>query len=143
MKRLIIDSGVWYAAFDQRDDKYVYSDKILNLLEMHELIVPFPSLYETINTRLLRNKYKQADYLFEYLNDSKKVILVYDDKYREQALKSVSSNLNQNKSYSLVDMIIRLMMEDSSLGSIAVVSFNIEDFIGVNNVEVIDPRQLD
>ena len=76
MKRLIIDSGVWYAAFDQRDDKYVYSDKILNLLEMHELIVPFPSLYETINTRLLRNKYKQADYLFEYLNDSKKVILV-------------------------------------------------------------------
>lgn len=143
MKRLIIDSGVWYAAFDQRDDKYVYSDKILNLLEMHELIVPFPSLYETINTRLLRNKYKQADYLFEYLNDSKKVILVYDDKYREQALKSVSSNLNHNKSYSLVDMIIRLMMEDSSLGHIAVVSFNIEDFIGVNNVEVIDPRQLD
>lgn len=142
MKRLIIDSGVWYAAFDQRDDKYVYSDKILNLLEMHELIVPFPSLYETINTRLLRNKYKQADYLFEYLNDSKKVILVYDDKYREQALKSVSSNLNHNKSYSLVDMIIRLMMEDSSLGHIAVVSFNIEDFIGVNNVEVIDPRQL-
>ena len=105
MKRLIIDSGVWYAAFDQHDDKYVYSDKILNLLEMHELIVPFPSLYETINTRLLRNKYKQADYLFEYLNDSKKVILVYDDKYREQALKSVSSDLNQNKSYSLVDMI--------------------------------------
>ena len=143
MKRLIIDSGVWYAAFDQRDDKYVYSDKILNLLEMHELIVPFPSLYETINTRLLRNKYKQADYLFEYLNDSKKVTLVHDDKYREQALKSVSSNLNQNKSYSLVDMIIRLMMEDSSLGSIAVVSFNIEDFIGVNNVEVIDPRQID
>lgn len=143
MKRLIIDSGVWYAAFDQRDDKYVYSDKILNLLEKHELIVPFPSLYETINTRLLRNKYKQADYLFEYLNDSKKVTLVHDDKYREQALKSVSSNLNQNKSYSLVDMIIRLMMEDSSLGSIAVVSFNIEDFIGVNNVEVIDPRQLD
>lgn len=142
MKRLIIDSGVWYAAFDQRDDKYVYSDKILNLLEMHELIVPFPSLYETINTRLLRNKYKQADYLFEYLNDSKKVILVYDDKYREQALKSVSSNINHNKSYSLVDMIIRLMMEDSSLGHIAVVSFNIEDFIGVNNVEVIDPRQL-
>lgn len=143
MKRLIIDSGVWYAAFDQSDDKYMYSDKILNLLEMHELIVPFPSLYETINTRLLRNKYKQADYLFEYLNDSKKVILVYDDKYREQALKSVSSNLNQNKSYSLVDMIIRLMMEDSSLGPIAVVSFNIADFIGVNNVEVIDPRQLD
>ena len=71
------------------------------------------------------------------------MILVYDDKYREQALKSVSSNLNQNKSYSLVDMIIRLMMEDSSLGPIAVVSFNIEDFIGVNNVEVIDPRQLD
>ena len=55
----------------------------------------------------------------------------------------MSSNLNQNKSYSLVDMIIRLMMEDSSLGPIAVVSFNIEDFIGVNNVEVIDPRQLD
>ena len=143
MKRLIIDSGVWYAAFDQRDDKYMYSDKILNLIKMHELIVPFPSLYETINTRLLCNKYKQADYLFEYLNDSKKVILVYDDKYREQALKSVSSNLNHNKSYSLVDMIIRLMMEDSSLGSIAVVSFNIEGFIGVNNVEVSDPRQLE
>ena len=47
-----------------------------------------------------------------------------------------------NEEY-FVDMIIRLMMEDSSLGPIAVVSFNIEDFIGVNNVEVIDPRQLD
>ncbi len=139
MKRLIVDTGIWYAFLDKKDSKHAYVEEIGDIMENHQLLVPYPSLYETINTRLMRNQYKQADNLFLYLNNQDKVVLVPDDAYREKALEAVQNKLKTNKAYSLVDMIIRLMMEDDTLGPRAVMTFNVSDFAGVNSIEVIDP----
>lgn len=140
MKRLIVDTGIWYALFDKKDDNVLYADIIKEMFDKHQLIVPYPSLYETINTRLIKNNYNQATGLFSYLNDSSKVILIPDDTYREKALETVKSNLNKSRKLSLVDAIIRLMMEDVSLGDRAVITFNVGDFIDINICEVIDPK---
>lgn len=35
------------------------------------------------------------------------------------------------------------MMEDNNLGPRAVISFNVEDFAGVNAISVIDPSELE
>lgn len=142
MKRLIVDTGIWYAVLDKTDSRMECADDIAKILEKHQLFVPYPSLYEAINTRLIKNEYHQADKLFAYLNNPEKVVLVSDDKYRETALKAVQFNLSNGKHYSLVDMIIRLMMEDETLGLRSVITFNVKDFCGVNAIEVIDPSQF-
>ena len=100
------------------------------------------TLYETINTRLTRNEYHQMEGLFEHLMREGHVNLVADTKYKEEALRIVRLNTTDKKTYSLVDMIIRLMMEDVTLGDIAVFSFNVKDFVGVNDVKVISPEWI-
>ena len=142
MKRIIIDTCVWYACFDKTDSNYQYSDKILKILNLHDIIIPFPTLYETINTRFVKNNYGQMDGLFSFINNPSKVYLVDDSSYKDKAKSIVFSSLTRNKSYSLVDMIIRLMMEDISLGEIAVMTFNVGDFVGVNNTEIINPKNI-
>ena len=40
-------------------------------------------------------------------------------------------------------MVIRLMMQDKSLGRVSVMTFNVKDFIGSETgVEIVDPREL-
>ena len=69
--------------------------------------------------------------------------MITDDKYREDALNAVQSELKRGKHYSLVDMVIRLMMQDKSLGRVSVMTFNGKDFIGSETgVEIVDPREL-
>lgn len=65
--------------------------------------------------------------------------MLTDDVYRERAFEAVQFYLRQGKTYSLVDMVIRLIMEDVNLGQIAVMTFNVEDFVGVNSTEIINP----
>ena len=142
MKRLIVDTCIWYALLDKSDSYAIYADTIKEIFDKHQLLVPFPSLYETINTRFVKNVCNQATNLFIYLSNRDKIILIPDDDYRDKALETVNSNLNKNKQYSLVDTIIRLMMEDVSLGDIAVMTFNVGDFIGVNNIEVVSPETI-
>lgn len=137
---VIVDTCIWYALVDKDDAYSKYADTIVKLLMPHKVLVPYPSLYETINTRLMRNQNRQADKLFVYLNNPEKVHLIPDDAYREQALNAVQFSLEQGKTYSLVDMIIRLMMEDVNLGNIAVMTFNVGDFMGVNSTEIINPE---
>lgn len=53
-----------------------------------------------------------------------------------------SGKLKKSKGYSLVDMIIRLMIEDVSLGNIYVMTFNEGDFYGIRNIEIINSIRL-
>ena len=143
MKSVIVDTCIWYALVDDKDAYAGYNEKIRQVLEHHVILVPYPSLYETINTKLIKNERKQADRLFAFLSKSGKVKLITDDKYREDALSAVQFELKRGKHYSLVDMVIRLMMQDKSLGRVAVMTFNVKDFIGAETgVEIVDPRRL-
>lgn len=142
MSRLIVDTCIWYALFDPTDDKHSYSDIIENILEYHNLIIPYPVLYETLNTRFVKNNYKQCDGLFSFINDPQKVSLVPDCRYREKALNIIKQGLNNHQHYSLVDIIIRLMMEDVDLGDKSVLSFNKNDFTGIKNVDVFSPTDF-
>ena len=142
MKRILVDSCVWFACFDKTDSNHCCADKILKVLNLHDIIVPYPTLYETINTRFAKNIYGQMNRLFGFINNPSKVHLVDDTAYRERARSIIFSNINKGKPYSLGDMIIRLMMEDVSLGPFAVLTFNVGDFVGVNSTEIINPREI-
>ena len=40
MKRIIVDTGVWYACFDKTDDNHHCYKKILHVLNSSEIIIP-------------------------------------------------------------------------------------------------------
>lgn len=141
MKRLLVDTCIWYALLDKQDSNAKYASVIEDALKNHQLIVPYPILYETLNTRFSHNQYEQCDKIFVYLNDPNKCICVPDDMYREQALMLFEQNISLCRRFALVDIIIRLMMEDVNLGPMIVYSFNSRDFIDKYSfiVEVASP----
>ena len=143
MKNILIDSGFWYAYLGTRNDglqkvaKAIY-EKIQSL--GCTLIVPFPSLYETVNTKLLKDKNKAAaDWFLNQLKSNPKIEIVVDDKYREAALNITASN--RDRGITLVDNILRLMMSDKQLRIDALITFNTGDFIDVctkNRIELVN-----
>lgn len=140
MKRLLVDSCIWYALWDKTDDKHSYCEIIERTISIHQLIIPYPILYETLNSRFVGNTYKQCKNFFGILNSTGKASLVPDEKYREKALEILNKGSDNYQQYSLVDMVIRLMMEDVSLGQLCVYTFNTKDFLGVNFTDVCSPE---
>lgn len=143
MKRLLVDTCIWYALLDKQDEHFKYADRIENTLNTHQLIVPYPVLYETLNTRFSHNVYNQCERIFRFLNDPNKCVKIPDDTYREKAMAIFEQNTNQSQKLALVDIIIRLMMDDVNLGPLTVYSFNIGDFIDkyTDKVEVMSPKE--
>lgn len=128
MNNILIDTCFWYALFDARDLDHAKAIELLHYLDLGNVIVPYPTLYETINTRFTRNKAWVKEFEKTLKNDN--VNLIEDIEYKENALNlTFDSTLNRNRPLSLVDMIIRLMLEDVDLKIDYLISFNTGDFI--------------
>lgn len=141
---ILVDSCFWFAYWETRQkDQYMESAKRIYDIcfdkYQYNIIIPFPSLYETVNTKLLRDKNKtMADWFLKKLASDTKYLKVFDDKYREAALAETTKNPRR---ISLVDSILRLMMQDSELHIRALITFNTGDFVDIckqYNIEIIN-----
>ena len=59
-KKILADTGFWIALFYE-DDKY--RTKALSIeqnIHIHSLLIPWPTLYETINTKASKQKHNVA-----------------------------------------------------------------------------------
>lgn len=125
MINAVVDTGFWYALYDGRD---VYHDVASDFMSNHcdglHFLIPFPTLYETINTRFVkqRNHHKMRHHI-----NSDRCTLIHDEEYKIQAYDATFTM----EHLSLVDMVIRLMIEDPNLRIDAVLTFNPGDFIDV------------
>lgn len=131
---VIVDTGFWYSYLGTREqERHMVADKVFRRLEELEVnfLIPFPTLYEAINTKLLKSKNRaKANWFLRQLQSNPRFIKVPDDEYKDDAyLLTVSEN--NHRGYSLVDMIIRVMMEDDRLKINSLLTLNIEDFIDV------------
>ena len=130
MNNILVDSCFWYALFDCSDEYHSKAQDMKDYLEYGNLILPFPILYETLNTRFS----KRENWMFNFEEYMKKetTYLVPDAEYREQALSNTFFySLVQKRPMALVDMSIRLMLEDVSLNVNTLITFNVGDFIDV------------
>ncbi|GHT44918.1 hypothetical protein AGMMS49965_21400 [Bacteroidia bacterium] len=95
-----------------------------NYLEVGNIILPYPILYETLNTRFV----KRREWLttFDDLLRRESTKLIPDEPYKNKALSSVL--YNASRPLSLVDMTIRLMLDDVNLNINALITFNVGDF---------------
>jgi len=130
MNNIIIDTGYWYALFDARDKYHVDANELADYLELGNILIPYPTLYESINTRFSKRP--------EWMEEFKKIIerdnvtLIDDSDYKESALNlTFESTLLQNRPISLVDTIIRIMLDDTNLKIDYLLSFNIGDFFDI------------
>lgn len=131
---VIVDTGFWYSYLGTREqERHMVADKVFRRLEELEanFLIPFPTLYEAINTKLLKSKNRtKANWFLRQLQSNPRFIKVPDDEYKDDAYQLTVSE-NNHRGYSLVDMIIRVMMEDDRLKIDSLLTLNIEDFIDV------------
>lgn len=136
MDSFLIDTGFWYAFFDSTDQYHDKANNIADYLELGKLVLPFPTLYETINTRFSTNK----NWINEFgtLLNKSNVVLLPDEDYKNAALQIV---LDTKRNLSLVDTVLRLILDDDTLKIKYLVTFNGADFFDVcmnRNIQIID-----
>ena len=122
-KNIIIDTGFWYALHDKRDEHYDVAQVLLEDIMTHTWLVPWPTLYETLNTSFVG----RSDWLMSLESFFRKdsVYRVEDDIYRETAYGEVFPGTGQNvRRFSLVDLVIREMLKDEQLKIDALLTFD-------------------
>lgn len=130
---VIVDTGFWYSFLGTREQvrhsvAEVVFGKLNNLYA--NFLVPFPTLYEAINTKLLKDKFRdKADWFLKQLQSNPHFIRIPDDEYKAKAY---DLTIEENyRGFSLVDNVIRVMMQDPNLKIHALLTFNIDDFIDI------------
>lgn len=136
---IIVDTGFWIGLYDERDAHHGSAVEYWETYSQGNIfIVPYPSLYELIKTRLMRRK-NSLDLFRRIMLDKSQVCLVSDEKYKDSALEIT---LNEKKrDISLVDCTIRMMLEDDTILKNGMLTTNREDFEDVcmnKNIELID-----
>ena len=128
MNNILVDSCFWYALFDNSDEYHYKAQKMKDYLEFGNIILPFPILYETLNTRFSKKENWMS--MFEEYKNRKNTFLIPDTEYRERAL-SNTFFYKGKRPMALVDMSIRLMLEDINLNVNTLITFNVGDFIDI------------
>lgn len=143
MKTIILDTGYWIALFnpEKEIDKQEVVEFVSNLIDEnnYKIIIPFPTLYEFLDSKLSRKKAGKLN-LQKELSKSK-YDKVYDDKYREKALKTFTKNFSFNVGdISLVDEVIKEMIFDDNLRTDIIVTFDesLKNYAKSMNLEVIE-----
>lgn len=135
-KTIILDTGFWYALYDERDQ---FHDKALlysDYLHPHKLIIPWPSLYETLNSRFVKHSAWVTS--FESYIRKPSVEIIPDEPYKNDALNKIFSADKKQRKYSLVDLIIREIISDNSIKVDSILTFNISDFFDICNKRKIE-----
>ena len=130
MEYTLVDTGIWMAMFNPRDQHRERIEEITEYLDICHLILPWPTLYETLRTRLVRNHCALQS--FEVYLKRPRISFLDDEPYREQALElCFSSTLRTYRPISMVDCLIRLILEDINVKVSFLATFNDTDFIDI------------
>ncbi len=120
----LIDTGFWIALYnpEKEPERSQDAESIAELIENEQIIIPFPTMYEFLNSKFSRKEYVLR---FEKLISRPNFIKIYDKDYRDKALEKFFNNKRfTKKDVSLVDEIIKEMIEDVNLKVDFVVSFD-------------------
>ena len=133
--RIIVDSGFWFGFMDKSDGYHKQAEEIFEKISDHNpvFLIPYPSLYETLNTKMLRLRNHGNPRVHKFFTSlkayPKQYIKVCDTNYRDKAFENTVSG--NPRGLSFVDNIIREMMCDKNQKIDALITFNTGDFIDV------------
>jgi predicted nucleic acid-binding protein len=121
---IIVDTCYWIALFDPAKDpeNSIEAERIAKEIEEENIIIPYPTLYEFVNSRLSR---KTSKLQFEMLMNRRNIFRLDDGKYKNDALENffIKSKFGHSD-VSLVDEVIKLIISDSAVKIEYIVSFD-------------------
>jgi len=121
---LLIDSCFWIALMDPRDQEHDRARELWPFIEEENVVVPWPALYESLDTRMVRSPVR-AEALLRLLK--RDTVILHDDvPYREDALLSLETFDAPPR--SLTDHVIRITLKDKRLNFQGFITFNHRDF---------------
>lgn len=138
-KYALVDSGFWFALFNERDTNHHAATRKSGILKALFYIIPWPTLYETLNTRFMRRAEAFHGFVSVFLKSPGAVILD-DVPYRESALEKTLGGRTRRRHLSLVDNVVREMISDRNLKLHCLFTFNPGDFHDVcsrRNLEIL------
>ncbi len=128
--RLLVDSGFFFALFNERDRYHADAVEKREWLEILSLVIPWPVLYETINTRFARRPSTIAR--FESILRGPHIELLNDSPYRLDAYEDALTRAKtQRNAMSLVDAVICAILDDPNVRIDAMLTFNLRDFANI------------
>jgi predicted nucleic acid-binding protein len=129
MSNLIVDTGVWLAFVDPREayDHEDELDALYEMLEGNRVVMPWPLAYETLRTRLARSRQRLTR--IERELRSPRIEWIDDGPYRDAALHLFfESSIREFRPLSMVDCLIRLILDDRRVKIDSLLTFNPADF---------------
>lgn len=130
MEYALADSGLWYAMFDRRDQHHRAAKEKAEILELFHVVLPWPTLYETVRTKFVRNSLALGQ--FERFLKRPNVTYLDDSSFREAAFEiALESSLRQGRPLSMVDCLIRLLLEDANTRISYLATLNERDFADI------------
>jgi predicted nucleic acid-binding protein len=135
-----MDAGPLLALYGNKDENRQAVRALFDLYFLDDpyalMIAPFPILYETLASQLTKfsRSIEAMRRDWERLDLSMRIEKVSDVPYREDQLQSCFAEIDRGSRYrslSLVDRVLRAMMQDRELGISHLFTFNPGDFADV------------
>ena len=124
---ILVDTGAWIALFDPREEQHQAISEYAEFIENLQLIVPWPTLYETLRTRMVRRP-EWVTRLDEQLKKPT-VVFIDDGSYCVDAYSlTVEYSTQRKREISMVDMLCRLLIEDPDIRINYLLTTNPNDF---------------
>ena len=134
---LLVDSGFFFALFNPRDQHHGDACEKQEWLETLSVVVPWPILYETINTRFVRRP--ETIVRFESILRSHDTVLLDDSPYRLDAYEDVFAQAKAKRNaMSLVDAVLCAILADTNVRIDAMLTFNSIDFGNICSVQRVE-----
>ena len=134
---LLVDSGFFFALFDPREQHHGDACKKQDWIETLSVVVPWPILYETINTRFVRRP--ETIVRFESILRAHDAVLLDDSPYRLDAYEDVLARAKtQRNAMSLADAVLCSILADPNVRIDAMLTFNIIDFGHICSVQRVE-----
>ncbi|MEW6776806.1 MAG: hypothetical protein AB1405_10965 [Bdellovibrionota bacterium] len=141
-KYVLADTGFWRALFQSGDQFHESAKSYARTIEPYYTFVPWPVLYETLNGHFVKTPgcVAQIDAALK-----RPGIVLFDDKpYRDAAKeKALGIRLGQRKDISLVDWVIRMMVEAGKPRIDYLVTCSPGDFMDVCSLRRVEPLILE
>lgn len=125
---LLVDTGIWIALFERRERDLLAPSvrrEILDHLGAGPVLVPWPTLYETVNTRFAKDAAAMAN--LAKVVTARGTVLLDDTPYRDGAREACFVT-ETTRRFSLVDGCLRRMLFDVGLRVKRFATFNGRDF---------------
>lgn len=138
--RLLVDSGFFFALFNRKDQHHKDACEKQEWLDILAVVMPWPTLYETVNTRFMRQRETMARMArFESIMRAPGTEFLDDSPYRLAAYNyTIEQAKTRYHDVSLVDSVLYAILDDVNVRIDAMLTFNHRDFADVCRIQNVE-----